>query len=149
MGQRLKRIVMAAALLATWVVSQGCGVKTPPVAPGQPPMPRIDNLSGVVESAAMILTWTHPAGHPQVSGYIVLQLRVDTDESPCPDCSPQFEQIGSVALSPGRPSEPQGLRYVQPLQSGFHYTFKVQPFQASGARGPDSNPVAAQTGDPS
>ena len=138
---------MAAALLAALAVSQGCGVKAPPVAPEQPPMPRIENLSGVVEASTMTLTWTHSAGHPAVAGYLVWQLKVDRDPNPCPDCGAQFEQIGSVPVPAVGRSGAEPLSFVHPLQNGFHYTFKVQPFQASGARGPDSNPVVLQTGD--
>ncbi len=136
-------------LLAALAATAGCGVKAPPVVPNQPTMPKVDNLSGVREDSTILLSWTHPTGHPAVAGYAVLQLKIDIFENKCPTCTRDFQEIETVMVPTGNQSGPVSLNSLQPLESGYNYTFIVQPFQASGARGPDSNPVVVETGGPS
>lgn len=109
-------------------------------------MPQIDDLSGTRKDLMITLTWTHPVGYPAVAGYAVMQLKIDISEPQCPQCPQQFEQIGTLLVPATQTSGPVRLEFTHPLQSGFNYTFKVRPMQASGARGPDSNFVVVETG---
>jgi predicted small lipoprotein YifL len=143
----MRKTGLAVFLLAALFMTAGCGVKAPPIPPERPAMPRIDDLSGTRRDFTAVLTWTHPAGYPAVTGYAVMQLKNDIGEPPCPQCPQQFEQAASVPVPAAKTGGPVRLESVQPLQSGFNYTFKVRPLQASGALGPDSNLVAMETGE--
>jgi hypothetical protein len=131
-------------LLAAISITVGCGVKAPPVVPNQPAWPRINDLSGVREDSTILLSWTHPAGHPAVTGYVVLQAKVDISQDACPGCPQDFQEIATVNVPPGSQKGPVTLNSLQSLENGFKYTFVVKPFQASDARGPGSNPVVVE-----
>ena len=119
----------------------GCGIKAPPVAPEQPPMPTITDLTAVYSSGRVLLGWHHPGGESPAVGYRVLKAKRSLSESECPECPMIFERAGTEKLMSTLRTRRHKLKFETAAQAGYLYHFKVVPFESSGAQGPDSNLV--------
>jgi hypothetical protein len=119
----------------------GCGVKAPPVAPKQPPLPKISDLTAVRSNGRVLLEWHHPGGESPAVGYHVLKSQRSLSQPECPDCPMIFERIGTENLQRTLRTQRHELGFEIAAPPGFVYHYKVVPMQPSGARGPDSNVV--------
>ena len=118
----------------------GCGVKGPPVPPGQPPVPAVE-LSYQVDDQTVRLTWRLPgplsAKQAKNATFGLYRSRTALAEPPCDGCPLVFEKAASVAYV-----DPDTNRFFidMPVETGYRYVFKVRLETDSGP-GPDSTPV--------
>jgi hypothetical protein len=119
----------------------GCGVKAPPVAPKQPPLPSITDLKAAYGNGRVLLGWRHPGGKSPAVGYQVLKSQRSVSQPECPGCPMIFQRIGTENLQRTLRTQPHALEFEAAAQAGYIYHFKVVPIESSGARGPDSNVV--------
>ena len=134
-------LVLAAAAIA---VLAGCGRKLPPIQPGTYPPPAVRDLAFQVRGEEVVLSWTVPAGSPDKDspavGFKVLRSRQTEQEvAECQSCAPKFQAVGDVR--PTDPVESGGLQYVERLEPGYRYQYKVRSYSASNREGRDSNVV--------
>jgi hypothetical protein len=129
---------------AVWLIGLtlfACGVKGPPVPPGQPAIPAVVNLSHEISGATVSLRW---ALEKPLSGtdaddgaFVLYRSRNPIGSDFCEDCPQLFEKamtIPYVEQASGR-YETNAL-----LEYGYRYLFKVRLQTPSGI-GPDSNLV--------
>jgi hypothetical protein len=119
----------------------GCGVKAPPVAPKQPPLPSVTDLKAAHGKGRAFLDWHHPGGESHAVGYHVLKSQQSVSQSECPGCPMVFQRIGTEKLQRTLRSQRHALEFEAAVQAGYLYHFKVVPIESSGAQGPDSNVV--------
>jgi hypothetical protein len=119
----------------------GCGVKAPPVAPKQPPMPKISDLTAAYGNGLVLLEWHHPGGESPAVGYHVLKSQRSLSEPECPNCPLIFEKVGTENLMSTLRTRRHALDFEIAAPPEFVYHYKVVPIQSSGAQGPDSNVV--------
>lgn len=119
----------------------GCGVKAPPVAPKQPPLPSITDLKAAYGNGRVLLGWHHPGGESPAVGYHVLESQRSVSQPECPGCPMIFKRIGTEKLQHTLRTQRQALEFEAAVQAGYLYHFKVVPIESSGAQGPDSNVV--------
>lgn len=119
----------------------GCGVKAPPVAPKQPPLPSITDLKAAYSKGRVLLGWHHPGGDSPAVGYYVLKSQRSVSQLECPGCPMIFQRIGTENLQRTLRRQRQALEFEAAVQAGYLYHFKVVPIESSGAQGPDSNVV--------
>ncbi len=137
-----KRVLWGVVLLLPLLFYfNGCGRKAPPVAPKQPQMPAVSDLSAVYADDRVILQWHHPGGVSPTVGYQVLQYRRPVSEPDCPECPMVFQRVGSETLLSILRTKRHALSRSLPVARGSVYHYKVVPYQSSGAQGPDSNVV--------
>jgi hypothetical protein len=117
----------------------GCGVKAPPVAPKQPPLPSITDLTAAYSNGRIRLGWHHPGGESPAVGYHVLKAQRSLSQPECPGCPIIFQRVGTENLQSTLRTQRHPLEFEAAAPSGYLYQFKVIPFQSSGAQGPDSN----------
>jgi hypothetical protein len=129
------------------VVFGGCGKKAPPVAPKQPPLAAVKDLTAVYENGRIVVRWHHPGGVTPAAAYQVLQSRNDVSRPACPDCPLLFERVTTESVPETLRTQRLLLEVDVPAVPGFIYHFKVVPLQSSGAFGPDSNVVNVTVGD--
>jgi hypothetical protein len=119
----------------------GCGVKAPPVAPEQPPLPTITDLKAAYGNGRVLLGWHHPGGESPAVGYHVLKSQRSVSQPECPGCPMIFQRIGTEKLQRTLRTQRHALEFEAVAQAGYLYHFKVVPIVSSGAQGPDSNVV--------
>jgi hypothetical protein len=134
-------LVLAAAAIA---VLAGCGRKLPPIQPGTYPPPAVRDLAFQVRGEEVVLSWTVPAGAPDKDspavGFKVLRSRQTEQEvAECQSCAPRFQAVGDVR--PMDPVESGAMQYVERLEPGYRYQYKVRSYSASNREGRDSNVV--------
>lgn len=115
----------------------GCGKKAPPVVPRITPLPIMDDVQGRLQDGTVTLTWQHGTQYRAVAGYVVLRAQSALSRPECPQCPLIFQKVDTIRVS----RNPQTVHFSQAVPNGFRYTYKVRPFQSSGAQGPDSNAV--------
>jgi hypothetical protein len=118
-----------------------CGVKGPPVPPNLPPLPAATDLSYRMVRQTAILSW-RLAKPPPTTWYRnwtfgIYRFRVRLDQPPCEGCPQLFDEVASV---PYADTENLQFSVDVPLDSGYHYVFKVR-LENDRYTGPDSNTV--------
>jgi hypothetical protein len=131
-------LLLAAAGALLW---GGCGVKAPPVAPKQPPLPLVTDLNAAYSKGRVLLGWHHPGGDTPAVGYQVQKSQRSLSQPQCPGCPIMFQTIGTEKLQRTLGAQRHALEFEAVAPPGYRYHFKVVPVQSSGARGPDSNVV--------
>lgn len=126
------------------LLASGCGRKAPPVAPKQPSMPAVTDLTAVYDKRRIYLKWHHPGTMSPTVGYVVLQSQRALSQPDCPECPLVFERVGTQNLQPTLREQRHALAFDVPVAKGAVYHYKVVPFQTSGAQGPDSNLVQVE-----
>jgi hypothetical protein len=127
--------------LAGVLVWGGCGVKAPPVAPEQPPLPSITDLTAAHSNGRVLLGWHQPGSQSPAVGYHVLKSQRSVSQPECPGCPMVFQRIGTETLQRTLRTQRHALEFEAAAQAGYIYHFKVVPIESSGAQGPDSNVV--------
>jgi hypothetical protein len=117
------------------LVSVGCGVKAPPVAPDTRP-PVIATFSHTLENGTLSLFWTLAAGSAAPQSCTFYRSRVSLADKPCEGCPLVFERILTVPADGGD----SGVKTVS-VERGYRYGFKMTATDANGLEGPDSETI--------
>jgi hypothetical protein len=136
----LKALTFIFILCLVMPLPLGCGLKAPPVAPKQPPLPTIRNLTAALEKDQVTLQWNQGLNEGHVAGYIVYRAAMDLSKEPCPGCPMIFQKLTTL----GNEGRSEHFSYTDAVFAGFRFTYKVTPFYSSGATGPDSNLVVVE-----
>ena len=139
--RRSPLLMLAVAGVLVW---GACGVKAPPVAPGQPPLPSITDLKAAYSNGRVLLGWHHPGGESPAVGYHVLESQRSVSQPECPGCPMIFKRIGTEKLQRTLHTQRHALEFEAAAKAGYLYHFKVVPIESSGAQGPDSNVVTIE-----
>ena len=113
----------------------GCGVKAPPVPPGEKP-PLLKQLAHTIENGTLVLTWRLATGSPAAKHYTLYRSKEPVSEKACKGCPLVFRRLMHIPTN----SQKNGARSLK-LEKGFRYGFKVTATTASGLEGPASNTV--------
>ncbi len=121
----------------------GCGIKAPPVAPAKVPPSAVKDLKGMAEGSSYKLTWSIPEASAKVrsglAGFIVYRSKIPLSDSYCPDCPMLFERVGDIPMKGKSNIE---MNYIDTLESGYRYTYKVITYNKKGAKSEDSNYIS-------
>ena len=109
--------IAAAGLLA------GCGRKAPPEPPQGTRPAKVNDLSYSMSGSTIKLSWTVPRG-----------------EKECPNCPLRFVEVGDVPV-PAAGGGATPVVFVQTIEPGYRYVYKVVAYTDEGRRGRDSNQV--------
>jgi len=119
-----------------FLVSAGCGVKAPPVAPDARP-PVVATLTHTLENGTLVLSWALSGGSPTPQSYTFYRSRVSLADKPCEGCPLVFKRLMTIPAD-GREN---GVETVS-VEQGYRYGFKMTATDANGLEGPDSNTVS-------
>jgi len=118
-----------------------------PKAPGRPPQPEVKDLSRSLAENRLTLAWSVPdgkGGYPsKTAGFFVYRSRQKLSGTDCRGCPVFFERIGEVSLNltdAGGRGNP-AVRYVDTLEKGYHYSYKVVGYSNDMVMGKGSNIV--------
>lgn len=117
-----------------------CGKKAPPVVPQVLPPPAMAEVQGQLQEGRVTLTWLHGSQHQAVAGYVVFRAQSALSRPDCPQCPLIFQKVDTIRVE----GKSQTVQFSQAVPGGFRYTYKVRPFQSSGAQGADSNVVVLE-----
>jgi hypothetical protein len=119
-----------------FLVSAGCGVKAPPVAPDARPL-AIATFEHTLENGKLTLSWGLAPGSPTPQSYTFYRSQVSLADKPCEGCPLVFKRLMTVPAD-GRAD---GVETVT-LEPGYRYGFKMTATDANGLEGPDSDTVS-------
>lgn len=101
----------------------------------------------MVSENTVKLSWTIPqpdekAQYP-VSGFLIFQYQQPLYERECTNCPVIFTQIGDVPVRGGTAGRDESLPlvFVETLERGYRYKFKVKAYSDDRTSGADSNLV--------
>jgi hypothetical protein len=143
--KELRNILILLVLILTGAVFMisGCGIKAPPVAPKQLSPSTVKDLKGIIEGPTYKLTWSVPDAGTKVAsgmaGFIVYRSKVPLSDSHCPACPVLFERVEDI---PMKGKSNIKMKYVDTLESGYRYTYKVITYNKKGSQSKDSNFVS-------
>ena len=146
---KLPRTAAIALGLLIWMTSAAvlgsCGKKGPPEPPSGSRPPQVTDLSYIVSENTVKLSWTIPqpdekAQYP-VSGFLIFQYKQPMYERECPNCPIIFTQIGEVPVRGEAVSRDESLPlvFVETIEKGYRYKFKVKAYSHDGTAGADSD----------
>lgn len=136
------RILLAGTLAVAVIVTAGCGKKDMPVAPNRQVPPPVVNLDGNIDGGRMVLDWTLPPLTDEdaaLDDVRVYRSKIPLADGDCKNCPLRFEQIATIPPAEGTV---QTMRYIDPMESGFRYTYKVNLTFENGALSPPSNVIS-------
>ncbi|MCP4690917.1 MAG: hypothetical protein GY859_22890 [Desulfobacterales bacterium] len=131
--------------LLIWTIFAGCGVKALPSTPRLVPPPAVADLRASLDGNALRLTWTAPSGpeweKSRPAGFRVYKGAVALDGDDCPNCPKTFQRVADIPLSEGESDSGGAFRftYIETLEPGFQYSYKVMAFSRGAAIGEGSN----------
>ena len=139
-------IFLAALIwMASTAVVGGCGKKGPPQPPSGSRPPRVSDLNYGISENTIKLSWTIPQPDEKakfpVSGFLIYQSKQPAYKRDCPNWPIIFTQIGNVPVrggAAGRTARPSVV-FVETIEKGYRYIFKVKAYSEEGAAGADSN----------
>ena len=134
-------VLWLAAVVMVW----GCGKKGPPEPPSGDRPPEVNDLAYSIAENTIKLSWTVPQttekAKTPVEGFIVYQYKQPGHERECPNCPVIFKKIGDVPVrgdSRDQPG-PRPLVFVQSIERGYRYIYKVKAYNDEGIASRDSN----------
>jgi hypothetical protein len=118
-----------------------CGKKGSPVPPRIIIPPPVNNLNKMITGKMLKLTWLAPASPENVqaaiAGFIVYRSKQPTSKPPCEKCPVLFDRMADI---PADTKSPGNLfEYIETLETGFSYIYKVTIYTRSRTPGNDSN----------
>jgi hypothetical protein len=125
----------------------GCGRKDLPEPPRGKRPPAVNDLSYKVSNNTVELTWTIPAtaaaAESPVTGFFIYEFKQTRMESECPNCPKFFNKIGEVPVrsSVSVEDELPSVAFVQPIDVGYRYIYKVVSVNDDEIFSRDSNEV--------
>jgi hypothetical protein len=150
---KLPKIAAAAGALAVAVcltvsgLIWGCGKKGPPQPPRGDSPPRVSDLDYSIEGNTVKLSWTLPRttakAKTPVTGFLIYQFKQSAHERECTNCPVIFERVGDVPVRNNEGKQPgaRPIVFVQTIEPGYRYIFKVTAYNKAGTAGKDSNHV--------
>jgi len=137
----------AAMVLVTAVILGGCGKKGPPEPPAGARPPRVRDLGYSISQNTLKLSWTIPQPDEKaqvpITGFFIYRAQQPVIEEDCPHCPKMFKTIGEVPIrsgGPGQPGQPP-ITFIETIESGYRYIYKVNGYSADGIRSQNSNLV--------
>lgn len=124
-----------------------CGKKGPPVPPEIVPPPAVTDLKAQITGNSLVLTWTgmvKTKAKRAISGYIVYRSKQKLSAESCEKCPILFEKATTVPVlsSAAKKKNTVGMNYIETLQKGYRYRYKVIATTGTGDLGGDSNIVS-------
>lgn len=120
-------------------------MKGPPEPPTGEKPPEVKDLSYSIAGNTITLSWSLPpttekAKNP-VAGFFIYEFQQSAHERECPNCPVIFKKIGEVPVrGAGRgKSGAQPIVFVQTIEPGYRYIFKVKAYDKEGFASRDSN----------
>ena len=141
-------LVLLTFVCATWMASifmlAGCGKKARPKPPDVNRPPKVIDLGYSISEDTIKLSWTIPKtsdkAKSQVTGFLIYRSKQSSDEVDCENCPIQFLKIGDVLARGDVSGWPESsLVFVQTIEPGYRYIYKVKAYDDEGVAGQDSN----------
>ena len=139
-------LAVAVCLTAGGII-WGCGKKGPPQPPRGDSPPRVSDLDYSIEGNTVRLSWTLPQttakAKTPVTGFLIYQYKQSAHERECTNCPVIFEKVGDVPVRDNERKQPgtQPIVFVQTIEPGYRYIFKVTAYSRAGTASKDSNHV--------
>lgn len=123
----------------------GCGKKAPPVPPHHVPPPSVKNLRADIDGDRLKLFWTIPELKGNKKCPVLAKSAVYRSKtisgSDCKDCPVRFKKIADIPIQVESLKESKKYRaeYVETLEKGYRYVYKVILFSDYGIKSDDSD----------
>lgn len=141
MNKGFVRGLIAIFSILLCIVVFGCGRKAPPIPPGQVKPPTVDDLSSSIDEDILELAWTIPDEKGKIAsdlgGFIVYKSKTSLSESDCKDCPVLFKRIADIPIK--EKDINKKIIYMENLEKGYRYIYKVTVYTNTEASGKDSN----------
>lgn len=125
----------------------GCGMKGPPEPPRGDRPPAVTDLNYSITDSTIKLSWTLPQTTAKaknaVTGFIIYQFKQSAHERECTNCPVIFKKVGEVPVrQPGHgQTGAQPIVFVQTIEPGYRYIYKVKAYDKEETTSRDSNLV--------
>ncbi|MCF8068514.1 MAG: fibronectin type III domain-containing protein [Desulfobacterales bacterium] len=147
-NSNINRPVIKTVLLSLIIIflftASGCGRKVPPTLPQQLKPPVVRGLKANISGSTLTLNWPIPEGdgnNAEVTLFKVYRSKTSLDDPDCTDCPLVFQTVSEITnLNKNFNIEADRYYYLESLEPGFQYVYKVVPFSGK-IPGKDSNLV--------
>ncbi len=141
-AQRELKILWLVIFLGVFL---GCGRKAPPKPPQQLQQLSVNDLSKSLNEGRLTLTWTIPNvennRQADLAGFMVYKSRKKLSDADCQTCPVFFERVADIPLNQvtSKDFEKKTMFYMDTIEEGYHYLYKVVVYSINGVMGTDSN----------
>ena len=139
-------ILACATLTISACMLSGCGKKSLPKPPRESRPPQVTDLGYSIGENSIKLSWTIPKTSHQAkspaSGFLIYRSKLSASEADCENCPITFLKIGDVPVRGGVARGPEpSVVFVQTIEPGYRYIYKVKAYDDDGVVGQDSNSI--------
>ncbi len=142
-ASRKYSVFFSVLLMVGLIFPVGCGKKAPPVSPQSKPVAAVSNLSAAVKGDRVRLTWSIPLIDSRQTdyamGFTVYRTRKRPAESNCKNCPVLFSRVADIPME--MKNSGAAMTYMENLDPGYLYTYKVVSYTHGGLTSRDSNIV--------
>ncbi len=139
----LPTLACASLFILAYMLS-GCGKKNLPKPPGGNRPPQVIDLVYSIRGDSIKLSWTIPKTSDKAkspaAGFLIYRSKQSASEADCVNCPISFLKIGDVPGRGGVSGRPEpSVVFVQTIERGYRYVYKVKAYDDDGVAGKDSN----------
>jgi hypothetical protein len=116
-----------------------CGKKGPPLPPGYPGLPVVNDLHYRIMGDNLTLEWTIPESTERkvydITGARVYRFKTSVRDAACKDCPLTLVFVTNI------PFESRHMNYREALDKGYQYAYQVVLYDQTDQEGEKSNMV--------
>lgn len=140
-GFKCCRVFCVAMVALFMLLFPACGKKAPPIPPTFVAPPVVNGLQVVLENNIAKLNWPVPEWKEKdenmLAGFYVYRSQILLSDTGCEDCPVRFKKVADIRIGNNKTDG----SYVEPLEKGFQYSFKVSVYTDNGYEGETSEIV--------
>jgi len=138
-GDHNCHLVCIAILTALMLLASACGKKAPPIPSTYVAPPVVEGLQVVLEDNMAKLQWPVPEweGKNALADFYVYNSRIVLSDAGCENCPVRFKKVADIRIG----SNQSWVAYVEPLEKGFRYFYKVSAVTDNSNEGESSEIV--------
>ncbi len=138
-----KLLQLLLCILCISVLFLNCGRKGPPRPPRRQDPPNVIDLQHSIKDSQVELSWTVPKKERRLqadlAGFKVYRSKIPLSEADCENCPLRFTMVRDSAVLNKKIGDQ--IKFSDPLDPGYSYTYIVKSYSGNGMIGADSNVV--------
>jgi hypothetical protein len=143
MHQNFRLIFIVFTIVCCVSLTSSCGRKALPLPPKISEPPVVEKIKADLNVDKLQLTWPLPetVEADDLAGFYVYRSKEKSGDSPCSQCPGRFDKVADIAYDTVSILFEKRVVYMERLEKGYQYKYRVTSYSAYGDEGLPSDEV--------